>query len=266
MIFAFILILGLYVLSTMCRKGHKGLTTLRGWAYAHRGLHSVGVPENSLAAFSAALDAGYGSELDVHLLADGQLAVIHDYLLIRTTGAQGRIEDLTAAQLCDYYLEGTDQTIPLLQQVLDLCAGKAPLIIELKSTDNNIDALCQKTAQLLDSYSGAFCIESFDPRCVYWFSKNRPDIIRGQLAENFFATPGSKLPFFVKFIMKAQMTNFLTRPDFVSYRYSDRNNISNYFARRLWGAQGVTWTLRNIDEYDRAISEGWIPIFEGFRP
>ena len=58
--------LGLYALKG--RSDHPGLEALQGWAYAHRGLHSEGVPENSMAAFKAALDHGYGIELDVHLL------------------------------------------------------------------------------------------------------------------------------------------------------------------------------------------------------
>lgn len=256
----------LYVLSTRCRKGHKGLAALRGWSYAHRGLHGVGVPENSLEAFSRALEAGYGSELDVHLLADGQLAVIHDSLLKRTTGADGRIEDLASDQLSDYPLEGSNQTIPLFTQVLDIYAGKAPLIVELKPVGDNIDALCKKTCEILDGYAGAYCVESFDPRCVYWFTKNRPDILRGQLTENFFATPNSKLPAVLKFALKAQIFNFMTRPDFIAYRFKDRRNLSNFLCRNLWGAQGVSWTLASMKEYEAAVKENWIPIFEGFCP
>ena len=59
---------------------------LARWDYAHRGLHDkeVGSPENSLAAFKEAVESGYGAELDVHLLKDGNLAVIHDSSLFRT--------------------------------------------------------------------------------------------------------------------------------------------------------------------------------------
>lgn len=256
----------LYVLSTYCRRGYKGLAALRGWSYAHRGLHGNGIPENSLAAFSEAVRAGYGSELDVHLLADGELAVIHDSLLARTTGAQGRIEDLTAGQLGDYHLEGTDQTIPLLSQVLEIYAGAAPLIVELKPVGDNVDALCRKTCEQLDNYNGVFCVESFDPRCVHWFRKNRPEIVRGQLTENFFKSETSKLPAALKFALKAQVFNFLTRPDFVAYKYADRKIFSNFLCRRIWGAQGVSWTLETIEEYNTAVKEGWIPIFENFRP
>ena len=261
-----VLIFLLYVLSTKCRRDHVGLSALRGWSYAHRGLHGNGVPENSLEAFRLAVNAGYGSELDVHLLSDGHLAVIHDSLLKRTTGADGRVEDLTFEELSQYHLEGTQETIPLFSQVLEIYSGKAPLIVELKPIGDNIDALCRKTCEILDNYNGVFCVESFDPRCVYWFKKNRPDWIRGQLTENFFKTPDSKLPTVLKFAMKAQVFNFMTRPDFIAYRFHDRKNLSNFLCRNLWGVQGVTWTLETMEEYETAIKENWVPIFENFRP
>lgn len=255
-----------YVLSTKCRKGHVGLSALRGWSYAHRGLHGAGVPENSLEAFRLAVEAGYGSELDVHLLADGNLAVIHDSTLKRTTGAAGRIEDLTVEQLQNYNLEGTAQMIPTFESVLSVYDGRAPLIVELKPVENNHAALCARVCEALEHYTGVYCIESFDPRCVYWFRKHRPEVIRGQLTENFFLSKKSALPWFIKLAMKIQLLNFMIQPDFVAYKYRDRVNFSNFLCRKLWGAQGVTWTLKTQEEFDTAVSEGWLPIFEGFQP
>ena len=256
----------LYVLSTYCRRPRTELAALRGWAYAHRGLHGKEAPENSLEAFRRARDAGYGSELDVHLLADGHLAVIHDHKLERTTGRPGVIEDLTKEDLRDYKLQGTEECIPLFSDVLSLYAGAAPLIVELKATNSNIPQLCETACRMLDDYNGVYCIESFDPRCIYWLRKNRPDIVRGQLTENYFASSGSKLPWFLKLILRHQVLNFLTRPDFIAYRYADRKTISNSICRKLWGAQGVSWTLVTQEEYDTAVSENWIPIFENFLP
>ena len=261
-----IVLMLLYVLSTVCRSGHSGLSALRGWAYAHRGLHGNGAPENSMEAFRLAKEAGYGIELDIHLMKDGQLAVIHDSLLKRTTGLPGRIEELTAEQLDQCFLEGTDQTIPLFQQVLDLYDGKAPLIVELKAENSNHAQLCQAACQALDNYKGAYCIESFDPRCIQWLRKHRPELIRGQLTENYFKSPKSKLPWYLKFILANQMMNFIVVPDFVAYRFSDRKCFSNFLCRKLWKVQGVTWTLKTQDDYDQAVKEGWIPIFEGFKP
>ena len=256
----------LYVLSTIGRTGHQGLLGLRDWSYAHRGLRGNGIPENSMEAFRRAKDAGYGVELDVHLLADGNLAVIHDSRLKRTTGADGRIEDLTTEDLKNYHLENTDETIPEFRQVLDLFAGRAPLIVELKCERNNYSQLCEAACKMLDDYDGVFCMESFDPRCVYWLRKNRPDIVRGQLTENYFASPKSKLPWYLKFALKNQILNFLTLPDFVAYRFKDRKTVSNVLCRKIWGVQGVSWTLKDRAEYDTACSEGWLPIFEGFEP
>lgn len=254
-----------YVLATCCRRGHKGLAVLRGWRYAHRGLHGHGVPENSLAAFRKALDGGYGIELDVHLLQDGSLAVLHDHSLKRTAGADVVIEDLTADQLQNYRLEGTQETIPLFSQVLELTNGRAPLIVELKSTTANFALLCQTTVDMLERYEGVYCIESFDPRCIHWLKKHHPELIRGQLAENFFRTKGGLHPV-LKALMSWQLTHFLTLPDFVAFKYRDRKNLGTFLSRKLWGAQGVSWTLRTPQELETAEEEGWIPIFEGFEP
>ena len=254
-----------YTLATCCRKGHPGLQNLRSWRYAHRGLHGNGVPENSMAAFRKALDMGYGMELDVHLLKDGSLAVLHDHSLKRTAGAEVSIEDLTAADLQTYRLEGTEETIPLLSQVLELTAGRAPLIVELKATTENYAALTEAAVTMLDGYSGVYCIESFDPRCIGWLKRHRPEIIRGQLAENFFRS-GDNMPFTLKLLMSWQLTHFLTTPDFVAFQYRDRKNIGTFLSRHLWGAQGVSWTLKSQQELDTAEKEGWIGIFEGFTP
>lgn len=261
-----ILICILYVLSTSCRRGDDRLGKLYGWKYAHRGLHGNGVPENSMLAFRRARDKGYGVELDVHLLADGNLAIIHDSALERTTGREGRVEDLTTEQLSEYYLEGTMQTIPTFSDVLAMFDGRVPLIVELKAVGKNYPELCEKACKMLDGYKGAYCLESFDPRCVYWLRKNRPDLIRGQLTENFFKSKTSTLPWIIKCVLTNQMLNFLTKPDFVAYKFADRGHFSNAIVRKLWRVPSVTWTLISQKEFDTAVAEKSIPIFEGFEP
>ena len=63
------------------------------------------------------------------------------------------------------------------------------------------------------------------------------------------------------------MANFTGVPDFIAYRFDHRKNtISLELCRRFWKAKGVSWTLRSKEDYDTAVQEGWIPIFEGFRP
>ena len=264
---ALLLILAvIYLFALRCRSGHPGLKDLRGWAYAHRGLHGNGVPENSMAAFKAALDHGYGIELDIHLLKDGNLAVIHDALLNRTTGAAGTIEDLTTEDLKNYPLEGTEETIPEFMDVLNLYNGKAPLIVELKPEGGNHAALAEAACRMLDTYKGVYCLESFDPRCVAWLKKHRPDVIRGQLSANFVKEKGD-LPGYLKFAMAHLLVNIMGTPDFVSYKFQDRKcSPSIWLCLNLWKAEKVTWTIRSQEDYDTAVKEGWIPIFEYFTP
>ena len=233
----------LYIGSLGGRTGHRGLKDLQGWSYAHRGLHGKGIPENSMAAFRAALDHGFGIEFDLHLLKDGNIAVIHDSLLKRTTGAEGRIEDLTTEDLKNYRLEGTEETIPTFRELLDLYAGKAPLIVELKPVNGNHAKLAETVCNMLQDYPGVYCIESFDPRCVAWLKKNRPQIIRGQLSENFFRSdPKMSLP--LKLMLSTLVDNLVTRPDFVAYKFADRKNLSVFLCRKLFRLQGVSWTLQ----------------------
>ena len=256
----------LYLLALMGRNGHKDLPGLGRWFYAHRGLHGNGVPENSMAAFRLALEKGYGIELDLHLLADGGLAVIHDADLKRTTGAEGLIEDLTVPELQNYHLGGTTETIPEFSQVLELFGGKAPMIVELKVERGNHAALCEAACKALEGYEGAYCIESFDPRCILWLRKNRPDIVRGQLSRNFLRDKQSNLSGPLQFILTNLLVNFLARPDFVAYNFRERKGLSPMLCHKLWGIQGVSWTLRSKEDFDTAVAEGRIPIFEGFEP
>ena len=260
-----VILAALYVLSTAGRSGHPGLEALRGWKYAHRGLHDETLPENSMGAFRAALEHGYGIELDIHLMKDGNLAVIHDASLLRTVGADVNITDLTAEDLENYRLGGTGEKIPLFSQVLELFAGKAPLIIELKE-DNNYKALVKAAVTAMEGYEGPYCMESFDPRCIYELKKQYPHIIRGQLNMDYFKEEDSPLPKAVKWLVTNQTMNFLTMPDFISYRFADRKTFSNFLTMKYWGLQGVTWTLQTQEELDRAVAEGWLPIFEGFTP
>lgn len=255
-----------YLLLLRGRRNRNGFRALRGRAYAHRGLHGNGVPENSMAAFRLALNKGYGIELDIHLMKDGRLAVIHDASLKRTAGADVKIEDLTAEDLASYRLEGTDQAIPLFADVLELFHGKAPMIVELKAERGNHAALCAAVCEALAKYDGAYCIESFDPRCIAWLKKHRPDIIRGQLAENYLPNKRSPLPWVLRLALTAHLFNFLTSPDFIAYNFAHRKRLGTMLCRKLWGIQGVAWTIQSQEDFDTAVSEGWIPIFEGFEP
>ncbi len=260
-----LIFLVLYLFAIKGRLGHKDLPALRNWHYAHRGLHKEGIPENSLAAFAAAKNAGFGIELDIHLLKDGNLAVIHDASLKRTAGVDVCIENLTSEDLNQYRLEGTNEKIPLFSDVLALVNGEVPLIVELKSVDHNYTALCEAACKVLEDYKGFYCMESFDPRCILWLKKNKNEILRGQLAYNLFRVD-VKIPAIMKFFLRHNLINFAIKPDFIAYGFADRKIFSNFLCRKVWRMQGVTWTIRSKEDLDIAMQEGWIAVFEKFDP
>ena len=237
-----------------------------GWYFAHRGYHrEPDAPENSMAAFRRALEHGFGAELDVHLLRDGHLAVLHDSSLKRMCRVKGQIEDLTLPELGKYKLGNSDETIPSFGQVLDLFAGKVPLIIELKPTRDNAAALTEAVCEVLENYDGAFCIESFHPEVLLWLRKHYPDIIRGQLAMDYMKTRKDlTLPEAV--IGTWLLTSFLTKPDFIAYRFSERSNTGNRFQLRFMKRKGAAWTIRDPKDLKQAEAEGLWPIFENFDP
>lgn len=153
---------------------------LTRWEYAHRGLHSSGVPENSLAAARAAVDAGMGVECDIQCSRDGVPMVFHDWDLDRLSDASGLVEERYANQLELLHLMGTDECIPRFVDLLEVLEGAVPLLIEIKSTpDYDVVQSCAAVAEHLHSYSGDHAVMSFDPRVGEWFAANSSETPRG---------------------------------------------------------------------------------------
>ena len=258
----------LYLLSMMTKRRPKTgfYGSLGDHHFAHRGLHAIGagIPENSLRAFRLAANNGYGAELDVHLSRDGRLVVMHDASLKRTTGANAEIPSVTAQVLDQLTLEGTREKIPYLEEVLPLFQGRTPLLIEIKTDNDNYEELTEKVTELLCQYPNLdFMIESFDPRVLRWLKKHRPDIIRGQLACDFSKTPGS-LTKVQQFMMTNLMTNFLTRPDFVAYKYEDRDQLAPQLCKKIWRPQMFWWVVNDQNQANELIEQNDMIIFEGF--
>jgi glycerophosphoryl diester phosphodiesterase len=233
--------------------------------YAHRGLYhkDQSIPENSLAAFAEAANAGYGIEMDLTITADDQIVVFHDDTLLRACGVQQNIRDCTYDGIRSYRLFGTDEGIPLFSESLDLVKGRVPLIVELKHI-RRYQALCAKAAALLDDYKGLYCIESFDPRIVRWFMKNRPDVVRGQLSASVKSYEGT--PFYQALLMSALLSNVTTRPHFVAYRHQDARCKLGLKAYRFLGGKLVAWTVQNAESMEKNQRIFHTIIFEYFRP
>ena len=252
------------------------------WKAEGRGI----VPENSMGAFRNAVRHGFGSELDVHLTADGKLVVLHDESLLRMTGVDAKAEEMTWPELSKLRLLNTGSRIPLLEQVLDLyTSGQAltgrrdaradrrgarlylPLIIELKS-EGNVRRLCHHVMELIDRYPTLnYCVESFDPRVVLWFRRHRSDVFRGQLTENFMRSREAvrQWGYVMTFGMWSVAPDLLTRPDFISCRFRDRRNLFIRFSH-LCGVRQVNWIIRSQREMGIVDREGGLSIFERFLP
>lgn len=243
------------------RKGR--MMAFAGQYIAHRGLFNNGgdAPENTMLAFERAVGEGYGIEADIHLTDDNVLVLHHDHLLLRSTGREGRIEQLSYREIRDLRVFGSGQGIPRLQDFLEMVDGRVPLILELKAEPgDDVETLCSEVSFFLDSYQGTCCIESFNPRCVRWFRKHRPEMLRGQLAQR------GAFPGLTGFLLSACFFNFLTRPDFIAYRWQDSGTLRFWLLRKLFKATAVAWTVRSEEELRQMQDRFDVFIFDGFLP
>ncbi len=243
------------------------------YRYAHRGFHDNEgpAPENSALAFWFARQAGYGSELDVHLTADKRLVVIHDSSTLRATGVEGTVERMTFDELRELRLFGSDQQIPEFDEVLEIYEqhdGEAapPLVVEVKVYEGNWEELTEKVVAALDARNVRYCVESFDPRVLWWLRKWRPGIIRGQLSEDFFKH-GDLVDTTPKLLAATHLLgNSFARPDFVAYRIEDLDNPSLRLATGPLKAPLVVWTVKTPEDLAACDARGAVSIFEGFDP
>ncbi|MDO9491813.1 glycerophosphodiester phosphodiesterase family protein [Acetobacterium sp.] len=232
--------------------------------YAHRGLHQKdkAIAENSMTAFVKAVEAGYGIELDINLTADGKVVVFHDDSLLRVCGVDKLITQCLSTELADFRLENTEQTIPLLADVLKLVDGQVPLIVELKNT-KDWQQLCAKAAEQLADYGGSYCIESFHPGIVSWFYKNRPAVVRGQLSAGHQSLGGT--PRWQSVLIASIMTNVISRPHFIAYKHQDAHHRLSLRLFRQLGGKLVGWTVRDTDDIVGCMKFFDVIIFEFFR-
>lgn len=243
----------------------RDMSVFKSYYFAHRGLHQGReAPENSLGSFSRAIENGYAIELDVQLTKDKEPVVFHDYSLERLCALDKMVYDLDYEEIKDLRLFNTEEEIPHLREVLKLVDGKAPLLIELKADTKDI-GICEIIAPYLDEYRGVFCIESFNPLALWWFRKNRPEIIRGQLSSDF-VKDGEKGDKKLYFLLKHLLMNFLSRPDFIAYNHLYKRTPSFLIVKTLLKTPTFGWTIDSREILDEVREDFDIFIFENFRP
>jgi glycerophosphoryl diester phosphodiesterase len=224
--------------------------------FAHRGLWRPGeAAENSLAAFERACQSHFGAELDVRLTLDGEVVVFHDETLLRMTGLDEAVANQTLAQIAEIPLHGGPDRIPTLAQVLELVAGRAVLLIELKPGPEP-DVLARRVADLLGRYRGDVAAISFDPASLAWFAAERPHVPRGLDAmwdPEFEAEAAEEL--------ERQLA--LSEPHFLALeKQAAMGAIAD--AWRASGRPVIAWTMRSTEDVDAVADHCDNFIFEGF--
>ena len=214
------------------------------------------MPENSLAAARAAIAAGFGIECDIQLSAAGTPFVFHDWALDRLTDASGPFSGPSDQELEGLALMGTDQTPPRLSRLLDLIAGRAPLLVEIKSEPGyDVARSCAAVQRALAGYAGDHAVMSFDPRVPEWFAEHAPATPRGLVGTDSY-------PNGFEHVWRSSTSLERARPDFLAI---DRRDLAMPEAAR-WRSSGrplLTWTVRTVGERSEALRLADALIAEG---
>lgn len=258
----------LYLLMIMPRMLHRpDKTPFEGVLYAHRGLHdnTSEAPENSMAAFQKAVDAGFGIEMDVQLTLDKVPVVFHDFSLKRVCGVDKKVADYTYEELQQFTLFDSNERIPKFADFLELVAGRVPLIIEYK-IPGGLTEVCPIADKLLQAYGGAYCIESFNPLGLLWYKQNRREVMRGQLADNFLKSGEKEFSPLLYFALHHLLFNCLTKPDFIAYNHRRYKDLSRRLCRYLYRCPAVAWTVQSGEDLTNRQKDFDLFIFDSFLP
>lgn len=233
------------------------LAWLTAQPIAHRGYHDMNktVWENTLSAFSRAIEAGFAIECDIQLSSDSVPMVFHDHDLQRLCRLPGEVRERTAGELGMLSVGGTSDRIPTLRKMLDLVKGRVPLVIELKGIDaEQDDGFVEGVLDVLESYEGHVALMSFDYHLLR-------------------ALKAVDCPYPVGLTAEGRGTDDFTAHreamdlglDFISYFVG---HLPNDFisSQQEKGVPIITWTVR--DEIARAQTYTYAEqmTFEGFDP
>lgn len=236
----------------------KNLDWLKEGYFAHRGLHNLHYPENTFAAIKHGIDNGFNIEFDIQLTKDNQIIVLHDQNLNRLCNIDINIKDSCYTDIKDLKINKTNESIPLLKDVLNKIPSNTKLLIELKRSNRNKEFVNHFIA-IMDEYDFTFVAMSFDPRIVYRLKRN-PHIIRGFIRNK-------KVTQFkiINFFMNLSPIIKIIKPDFIMdnlYNLPDKK--MDKFLKK--GLPILAYTVKNQDELDMIKNAYTNAVFEGFLP
>ena len=229
---------------------------LRNWTYAHRGLHGPQVPENSLAGFAGAIEAGLGIECDIQRSRDGAAMLVHDWELERLTGVKGKLADYSADELAQIAFLDAEHKLARLDDLLELVDGSVPILIEIKSRPGyDVKRSCRAVAASLAGYRGSHAVMSFDPRVSRWFRRNSPHTVQGLVMREDAVG-------YTRKAWQRRLALWIARPEFIAYHVAA---LPNPMVRSLRGAglPVLTWTVDTPALLEHAREHADAPIVEG---
>ncbi|MCE6959932.1 phosphodiesterase [Cereibacter sphaeroides] len=236
---------------------------------AHRALHdrAGGRPENSPAAVRAAVEAGYGIEIDLQLSADGAAMVFHDEALDRLTGATGPVSARSAAELAGIRLRDSDEGIPTLGRILGIVDGRVPLVIEIKDQDGalgpTVGPLEAATARALEGYAGPVAVMSFNPHSIAEMARLAPHLPRGLVTCSYNPQDWAPTPAETCERLRAIPDFDRVGASFISHEAADlsRPRVAELKAA---GAAILCWTIRSPTDEAKARRIADNVTFEGY--
>lgn len=259
-----VVVLFVLYLFLIAPKNKKEMKKFKSKMYAHRGLHNEERAENSMSAFRAAVEAGYGIELDIRLSKDGKLVVFHDDTLERVCSKEGKVIDFTADELASFSLKGTEDGVPLFSDVLKLVDGKVPLLVEIKENPGD-SSVSEAACKMLSEYKGEFIVESFNPLSLRTVKQNMPEITSGILSHRYYEYEPFRKPLY--FALQSLLLNFLCRPAFIAYDHRHAKAFGLRFIRGFFDVPTLAWTVRSAEEEKEARKNGFDGIiFENYLP
>ena len=217
----------------------------------HRGAAGL-APENTLAAIRAALELGVDFEIDVSLCASGEVVVMHDEVVDRTTEGTGTIEAMSLDALKALHIEGAHR-IPTLAEVLQLARGRALVNIELKTTQHKA-RLMRAVLRAVRAYSAedAVIFTSFDPYLLEEAKKQAPAVLRGQIYSRFDDTD---LAQYKRVVLRNLLLNQRAQPDLLMV---EQSLVDGAYLERAHGLgyRVFAWTVNEVQDMKHLIDLG----------
>ena len=138
--------------------------------FAHRGFHSRSltasetIPENSLKAFSLAIEKNYSIEMDIHFTKDFKIIVFHDFFLGRLTTKTGFVFNKNLSYIKKAKLSNNEK-VPTIEEVFNLVNGRVPILLEIKYSKyikKNLNMFTRVLEEKLEKYKGPVALMSFN--------------------------------------------------------------------------------------------------------